>query len=89
MAGERVGVSRTGEKAIMPPDPVGRKTRRVEGVIALPDSRAGFEPFRGRGIPDALPNLTRAAAKTGVSHNHSVMPHARNGSKPARDNLNG
>jgi hypothetical protein len=48
-----------------PPDPVGRKTRRVEGVVALRDNRAGFEPFRACGIADALPNLTRAAATTG------------------------
>jgi len=54
----RIGVSRTGEWAMMPPDPVGRKTRRVEGVVALPDNRAGFEPFRACGIADALPNLT-------------------------------
>jgi hypothetical protein len=61
---------------MMPPDPVGRKTRRVEGVVALPDNRAGFEPFRACGIADALPNLTRAAATTGVSLNHLVMlPH--------------
>jgi len=53
-----MGVSRTGEWAMMPPDPVGRKTRRVEGVVALPDNRAGFEPFRACGIADALPNLT-------------------------------
>jgi hypothetical protein len=61
----------------MPPDPVGRRTRRAEGVVALPDNRAGFEPFRGGGITDALPNLTRAAATTGVSLNQSVMPPAR------------
>jgi hypothetical protein len=34
-------------------------------------------------------NLTRAVATTGVSLRHSVMPPPRNGSKPARGNLNG
>jgi hypothetical protein len=50
---------------MMPPDPVGRRTRRAEDVVCLLDNRAGFEPFRACGIADALPNLTRAAATTG------------------------
>jgi hypothetical protein len=72
-----------------PPDPVGRKTRRVEGLVALRDNRAGFEPFRACGIPHALPNLTKATATTGGFAQSFGVPRPRNGSKPARNNLNG
>jgi hypothetical protein len=44
--------------AARPTDLAGRKTRRVEDVIALQDTRAGFEPFRARGIRRGPPNTT-------------------------------
>ena len=44
-------------------------------MVALPDNRAGFEPFRACGIADALPNFTgTVAGLTGVSFYHSAMP---------------
>jgi len=67
----------------------GAKNSARRGRGCSTANRAGFEPFRACGIAAALPNLTGTVATTGVSLYHSVMPPPRNGSKPARDNLNG
>ncbi len=72
----------------------GEESRRRPGCDCMTYHeliRAGFEPFRGRGIAAQLGTTTPAAIPTIAysSRHHSGMAHARNGSKPARDLLIG
>jgi hypothetical protein len=72
------------------PDPVGRRTRRAEDVIAhIELVRAGFEPFRARGSSKHLEYRLNRCDNGRVPKYHSTLSHPRRGSKPARDSLTG
>jgi hypothetical protein len=71
------------------PDPVGRRTRRAEDVIAIELVRAGFEPFRARASSERLEYRLNRCDHRRVPRYHSTLSHPRRGSKPARDSLTG
>jgi hypothetical protein len=70
------------------PDPVGRRTRRAQRLTTLCD---GFAPVLSRGVQVASPIPEPSLAKSPLnSANKSwAKPRARNGSKPAREHLDG